>query len=407
MIMRLAQCITAALLALIATTAGAQPSAPGLSLLPAAETARATVVGRIDGVTRLDRTAYAATVRVERTLAGDTRPGAALRVAWEELAATRPPRFADGQRVLVVLDDLPSGSLWRQRFPAGASAVAARGDAWLVDPSAGDLDLLAAYLQLGAPATSAARASALAHIAVAATPALASAAVARLASMPGAGTALVGTATDQLLGTAADARKPLALRRDIIVLAGRVRLAGAAAQLDALARPGSALEAETLTALAQVRGGLPLDRVARLLDRHEAAVRAVGARFATGELIERQLPPLVRYDSAPEVRAAAATALAATRTAWGVDGAVPALADPDPRVRSAAAQALGALGAPAVGALEAVARMQAAEARGAITALSLAGPNGVATVRRLAAEHPDPHVRDFARLALGQGPPAH
>jgi HEAT repeat protein len=119
------------------------------------------------------------------------------------------------------------------------------------------------------------------------------------------------------------------------------------------------------------------------------------------------LPGLVRRDPAPAVRAAAAIALADTHTAWGLDAALPALADSDPQVRSAAAQALAALGANAVPTLDRVARTRPAEARGAITALSLAGPTGLAAVRRLAVELADERLRDFARLALGEGPHAH
>jgi HEAT repeat protein len=119
------------------------------------------------------------------------------------------------------------------------------------------------------------------------------------------------------------------------------------------------------------------------------------------------LPVLVREDPAPAVRAAAAAALAGTRTLWGVDAAVPALADPDPVVRTTAAQALGALGPPVVPTLEKVARTRPDAARGAITALTLAGPQGIAVVSRMADDHPDERLRDFCKLALGKGPPAH
>jgi HEAT repeat protein len=136
-------------------------------------------------------------------------------------------------------------------------------------------------------------------------------------------------------------------------------------------------------------------------------VRAVGARFLTGNAVERRLPAAVRSDPDARVRAAAAVALAKTHTAWGVDGCIPALADPDPLVRSAAAEALGALGAPVVPTLEDVVRTRPAEARGALTALALAGSTGEQALRRLIVDLPDPKLREFARLALGQGPRAH
>ena len=396
-------------LALIGAAAHAQPSAAGSALLPAAETARATVAGRVADVKRLDRAGYAATIQVDRVLSGAVQPGQSLRIGWEELFPARPPRLADGQRVVLALDDLPQTSLWRQRFPDGDSvfAIAAHGDAWLVDPRAGDLDLLAAYAELGARPPSAARATALSRIAAGATPVLADAAVARLESLPDAHSGLDAAAVERLMRTAADAQKPLPLRRDIVALAGHARLSAATGVLESLAQPGAPLEAAALTALAEIRGGLPSTQVEALLERKDAAVRAVGARFATGALAERLLPSLARQDPSPLVRAAAAAALAETHTLWGVDGAIPALADSDPLVRSTAARALGALGNSVVATLDTVARTQPAAARGAITALTLAGPTGVAAVRRMTTDHADERLRDFARLALGEGPPAH
>jgi HEAT repeat protein len=402
-----ASIIIAAALLCVAGVALAQPSTPGRALLQAAETARATVVVRVDEVTQLDRSGYAANVQVERVLAGAAQPGSPLRIGWEELAAKPPPRLRAGQRVLVALDDLPQASLWRQRFPDGhALVLAAHGDALIVDPVAGDVDLIAAYLQLGTPAPAAARSAALVRVVVGASPLLASAAVARLAALPNLAAAIDGPATAQLMTAASDAGKPLLLRRDIVAFVGQARLTAATPQLERLAQRDSALEAEALTALGQIRG-LPAAQVEELLDRKQAAQRAVGARFATGALAERRLPQLLRQDPDPAVRAAAAIALAESHTLWGLDDAIPALADPDPQVRSAAAQALGALGAPAIPTLESVARSQPAAARGAITALAMAGPQGVAVVRQLAEDHPDTRLRDFARLALGHGPKAH
>ena len=379
---------------------------PGRALLPAAESARATVVVRVDEVTQLDRSGYAANVQVERVLAGTVQQGAALRIAWEELAATPAPRLRGGQHVLLALDDLPQGSLWRQRFPDGKALIlAAHGAALIVDPAAGDLDLIAAYLQLGAAAPASARSAALVRIAVGASPLPASAAIARLAQ-PNLAAAVDAAAAAQLMNAAADAGKSLLLRRDILAFVGQARIAAATPQLERLAQRDAPLEAEALTALGQIRG-LPPAQVEELLDRKQAPVRAVGARFATGSLAERRLPQLLRQDPDPAVRAAAAVALAESHTVWGLDDAIPALADSDPQVRSAAAQALGALGAPAIPTLESVARSQPAAARGAITALALAGPQGVAVVRQLAEDHPDTRLRAFARLALGHGPKAH
>jgi HEAT repeats len=396
-------------LALMCSAAHAQPSAAGRALLPATETARATVAGRVADVARLDRAGYSAIIQVDRVLAGAVQPGESVRIGWEELFPARPPRFADGQRVVLALDDLPHASLWRQRFPDGdrVFVVAARGDAWLVDPIPGDLDLLAAYTQLGARPPSAARATALSRIAGGATPLLAEAAVARLESLPDAHTALDAAAVERLMQSAGDAQTPLRLRLAIIALAGHARLSTATRVLETFAQSGAPLEAAALAALGEIRGGLTSPQVEELLDRRDPEVRAVGARFATGALAERRLPSLARQDPSPLVRAAAAAALAGTHTLWGVDGAIPALADPDPLVRSTAARALGALGNPVVATLDTVARTQPDAARGAITALTLAGPTGVAAVRRMTTDHADERLRDFARLALGEGPPAH
>ena len=395
-----------AMIALGSALSHAQPSAPSSALLAAAETARLTVAGRVSDVTRLDRSGYAATIVVDRVLAGKAQAGESLRIGWEELSE-RPPRFADRQRIVVALDDLPQASLWRQRFPTGGLVVASRADASLVEPSAIDLELLAAYLQPSAKSSATARGTALSHIAASGSPVLAEAAVARLTSLSNPAAALDGTAVAALMRTASDSNKPLPLRRGIIALTGRARMSAAASGLEALARPGAPLESEALTALGEIRGGLPDTQVERLLERSQPDVRAVGARFASDSLAERRLPLLVRTDPAPTVRAAAAATLAVTRTLWGVDGAVPALSDSDPSVRSAAAQALGGLGPPVVPTLEKMARTRPEAARSAITALTLAGPQGIAVVRRMADDHADERLRDFARLALGKGPPAH
>jgi hypothetical protein len=382
--------------------ATAQSSAPGRALLAAAETAQLAVVGRITAPSAVDRTAHVAGLAVERTAAGV--PPAAPRITWEQLGGG-PARFADGQRVLVALEPIPSGSLWQRRFPSrDVLAVGARGDAFLLDPSDGDVDALTAYLQLGSGTVPQVRGAALVRLAGADSSLLATAAVERLGARD---TQLDRDSGMKLLTIAADQHRPHSLRSAILARLGASGLPSMAPEIEPLARPGSSVEAEALEAIGTLNGGLAADRVEALLDRDEPAVRAVGARCATGALAARRLPSMTRADSAPTVRAAAARALAATRTVWGIDGAVPALADPDGQVRAAAAQALAALGSLGVPTLEAVAASNRPEARGAITALALAGPDGQASVRRLATQHRDERLRDYARLALGQGPHSH
>ena len=393
---------------LLAGAAAAQPSAPGTSLLAALETAPVAALARVGNVQAIDASGYAATLTVVRPLRG-TAADARLTVLWEELARGRLPRLADGQTIVVALDDAPAGSLWRQRRRdrPEARAIAANGDALLPVPPARDVEWLANYAALPTDATAARRAAALVDLAAGASPPLAGAALDRLTVVPTLTAAMADAGLLALLATAADTQRPRALRIAIVALAGAARRPASRPPLAQLARPGSDLEADALGALAAVDGGLPPARAEALLDRPEPALRAIGARFASGNAVERRLPALVRGDPDPSVRAAAATALAATHTEWGVAGCLPALSAPTPSVRATAAGALGAIGAPVVPTLEDVARARPDQARGAMTALALAGPTGEQALRRLSVELPDPHLRDFARLALGQGPHAH
>jgi HEAT repeat protein len=405
-VIRLAAALGAGLL--LAGAAVAQPSAPGAPILAALESAPVAALARVDGVETVDGSGYVATLTVLQPLRG-TGAGATLTVLWEELARGRPPRLANRQTVLVALAAPPPGSLWKQRLQQhpGAVAIAANGDALLHAPAPRDVELLVRYAALPTDAAGELRAAVLLELAGSASPPLAGTALERLTTVPALTAAIPDKGLVALLDWTADGERPLAQRVAIVNLAGAARRPATRPALEQLARPGGGLEAEALVALAAIDGGLPPARAEALLDRPQPAVRAVGARFASGEAVERRLPALVRSDPDPRVRAAAATALAATHTAWGVDGCVPALADSDPAVRSAAAEALGALGAAVVPQLDDVARTRPAEARGALTALALAGPTGEQALRRLSVELPDPKLRDFARLALGQGPHAH
>ncbi|MEO8602113.1 MAG: HEAT repeat domain-containing protein, partial [bacterium] len=401
--------LCAGLLAALPALAVAQPSAPGLPLLASAERAPLVVVGRLDDVAPLDASAFAASLRVTRVLRGDTKPGATLTIAWEEPGRPRTPRLAAGQTVLVALEVLPSQSLWRARAQTrpGLRLIAGNGDAFWPAPAAPDVGVLAAYLALPANASAAARASALARLCDKGSDVLTTAGIAHLAASPALTGALDARATATLMHVAGEARRALNVRRAVVVLAGNARLAAAAAALERLTAPANPLAAAALTAVAQIRGGLPPAQVQDLLEQSNAQLRAVGARYATGGLAERRLPALARADSAPEVRIAAIAGLTAAHTVWGVDGCLPALADADPSVRSAAARALGGLGAAAVPALEDAARGVPALAPGAVAALALAGPSGAAALRRLAQNGPNESLRALARLALGKGPDEH
>ena len=88
---------------------------------------------------RCARLARDASRSSRRWRAGAAR-GDAVVIAWEELASSRPPRFANGDRVLLALEPLAAGSLWRKRFGdpkalLAARGVAQRGAAFLRSPS--------------------------------------------------------------------------------------------------------------------------------------------------------------------------------------------------------------------------------------------------------------------------------
>ncbi|MBX3027900.1 HEAT repeat domain-containing protein [bacterium] len=403
---RLAAALGAGLL--LAGAAAAQPRALGTPLLAALDAAPVAALVRIDGVQAIDGSGWTATATVLRPLRG-AAAGEALPVLWEELARGRPPRLANGDTVLLALVEPPSGSLWKQRLlpRPGARAIAGDGDAMLRQPAPRDVELLVRYAALPAGDQGAPRAAALLEMAGSGSPLLAALAIERLREAPQLAAALPDAGVLALLDWAADGERAPSQRAAIVALVGGMRRPAARPALEQLARPGGALEAEALTALAAFADGLPAARAEALLERREPAIRAVGVRALGGPAVERRLPALARSDPDPRVRAAAAVALADTRTTWGVDACVPALADGDPSVRSAAAEALGRLGAAAVPQLEDVARTRPAEARGALTALALAGPSGEQALRRLMVELPDPTLRQYARLALGQGPRPH
>ena len=100
---------------------------------------------------------------------------------------------------------------------------------------------------------------------------------------------------------------------------------------------------------------------------------------------------------------AAVTVLLRRRGLEALDDATPALFDPDSPVRGAAALQIAALGSGAVPALESLIPGRTAEDLiGVLTALRWSGTDGVATVTKLAKEHPDERVRDLALLTLGR-----
>lgn len=353
----------------------------------------------------MDLHGRAAELALERSLRGDLAPGERLRIAWEELGGDAPGRFRAGDRILVALEPLPDLSLWRQRFPeGGALAVAGRGTAFLRDPDAGSVDLLAAYLALPADARGGeAGAQALAALVAGAEPGLAASALTGLGPLE-----LGAPVTEPLASALADETRPLDLRRGILGLAAERKLAALRPGIESLAAGAGPLAPDALEALARLDGSLPAARVRELLASPDAALRAVGVRHAGATLGVAGLADRLRSDPAAGVRAAAVAALAARGGEEALEAASSGFFDPEPVVRREAIMKIGARGAEAVPlCLRLALERRAPEAGAPLAALAVAGPAGRDALAELATRHDDPKVRELARLALGKPLPEH
>ena len=389
----------------VAAAGAGVPAPGGEPLLAAAETATATALGTLEQPGQVDLHGWAASLQVERVLTGDLAPGSKVRIAWEELSRGRPARFRDGDRILVALDPLPGASLWSQRFPnRDALAVAAGGDAFLRTPDAASVETLAAYLALAPEQRLAGPGvEALTDLLSRAQPPLARAALARLAELPGLDSKISYAARQQLAHAVADPGRPTELRQGVLRLIGGRKLRSLRPAAELQAQEGSPLRSEALGALAALDGGMPADRVARLLESEDPAVRGVAVRNAPGTPSERRLARLLREDPDPQVRAAAVEALLAAQGEAAVGPASAALFDSDAGVREAAVRGLASLGAAAVPTLENLVERRVGEEVGApLAALALAGPAGRAALERIAALHPDEQVRALARAMTGR-----
>ena len=379
--------------------AGTGRLAPGEPILNAAVDARAVLAGVLDEPRRLDAKSYAATLRVDRVVAGGAVTSQLI--AWEEPTAARAPRLAPGDRILVALDDLPRSSLWQSRLPAGeALLVAAAGNAFARDPSAAALDAVAAFLEIPPPDRNGAAGDiALANLLAQPDPVLAAAALRRLrtssAPLPDAAVAAVER-------TLADGARPPDLRSGILGLVAERRAVALRPTVERLAAAPSDVAAVAIDTLGQLDGGLPDETVNALLDSDDPERRAVGARFVGAALAERRLPELSRSDPDARVRAAAAGALVATNTSWGLAAGIDALADREPAVRSAAAHAIARLGPVALPALDQCIALANPSAPGAIATLALMGPSASSRLAAIAETHGDHRLRELALLGLGR-----
>jgi hypothetical protein len=395
----------------VARSASVGGAAGDIDLLEAMESAPATVVVEVVETRKLDLHGYEARVAVEQALVGEISPGAELRVGWEELAPSRAPRFARGDRVLVALVRLPGASIWLSRIPDPALrsqtlAPASRGDAFLHDPSTGSVSVLEHYLVLS-PETRRGPTGA-GHLAV----------LAARAELPLARSAVRG------LSRVVDLDEALAAGSAETLVVALLRPDGTPELQDALLALIAARELESLrpalearrtedelppplvsSALAVLDDGLAPGEEARLLAAGVSREhRLVAARWARGPQAAELLARVAREDPDPGVRGRALVRLVELEGADAADRAAAGLYDPEPAVRATAATSLGTLGAAAVPELRAVVEFGTPDAvRAAVTALMLTGSSeGSEALGEIALTHPDPGVRKLARVALGE-----
>jgi hypothetical protein len=394
------------------------PAVGGVAIIASTVRAQAVVTGVVAAPTSVDVHGWRADLHVDRVLLGNVRLGDVLTIGWEELSTARQMRFVDGERVLVVLDPLPTQSLWRKRFPSPDPAhpvmvVASDGDAFLVRPDGVTLDVLEHYLVMAPGARDGAPgAGRLAELVHGGHPAVAAEALALLTASPARAAALDVDGADALLATARSNERDVALRSGALRLVAQHRMPGTRETALALTAPGSPLRAEAYRALAALPGGLSAEDVAGLLGDADPEVRAAAVEAGSASVPAERLATLAHDDPAPVVRLAAGRALLAhRRDRDSADGAhaiatvLPLLDDPEASVRSGIAASIGALGADAVGPLAAVVDDGSERAAlAAILGLARAGPQGGVMLTSIAKSHDKPAVRAFARLALGEAP---
>jgi HEAT repeat protein len=389
----------------------------GVQLVFAMERAPVTVVAKVEKVRELAGSGRSATLRVESPVVGEFTPGDRLGIAWEELAASRAPRFQTGDRVLVALEPLPGASVWLARIPdaserAATLTVAMRGDAFLPNPSPGEVLLLQHYLALAAKERAGATGVVyLAKLAAGAQLPLAEDAVVRLDAR---------SDLDQHLSEAAVDRLVLALLRDdatpefenalLMLIANhqpsalRARLRVLLTRLDLMVGDGGIAPRILYAALARYDDGLSAQQSAELTLQVSEGYRRIGARSASGERADDLLRSLLQSDPAASVRASAIERLVELRGDAVISSVVGALYDSDSGVRVTAAKQLGSLGASAVPELHRIADGNDLDAaRAAIAGLMWSGSDaGSDALHELAAGHPDDSVRMLADLALGR-----
>ena len=400
-----------AALALAAAAGAERPrAAGGVRLVEALEAAPAAVVAVVAEPRQIDAHGHTALLRVESALAGPVPDGAELRIGWEELAASRAPRFAEGERILVALEPVPGASIWAARFPdpklrSRVFGVSMGGDAFLRAPSSASVEGLRHYLKLAARDRDGANGAALlAELAAQAEPPLAVGAAERLARHPGLAEELDPAAAAFLVRALLRTDAGPALSAALLDAIAREQPPALRAPLEALVAREALAPAVAFEALAALDSGVAPARASRLLAASSPAHREVAARHASGPGAREELTRLARSDPEPSVRAVAVERLFALGGASALEDGLSALHDPDASVRGAAARELGSLGASAVAGLRRTADSGDPDAaRAAVVALHLTGTSEATdALAEIAESHRDESVRALAAIALGR-----
>jgi hypothetical protein len=379
--------------------------ASGGELLDSLEQARLVVVGTVGETRALGPTGRIGTIEVDRRLAPKDARTRSLEVVWEELAPSRPDRFARGRRVLLALEPLPTASIWKRRMPDPElrarvhHLMGQHGQAYLLRPRAHTLDRLEHWLAL---APDARRGDAgqviLAQIVPVADPRLALECVA----------ALDAPALEQPLSPALTASILAALERE------ESGIARALAQVLERRQPpelGPKLEArvaargaDASASLLYAAGALgakvpPLPEESALGPEQRRAL----TRWRSGPDAAEDLERSMRGASDPLVRAAAVERYVELQGLAGLPAALRVFDDPEPSVRAAASRAIAALGPDAVVPLLEFARRESGDpARATLATLSAMGEKAHLALIRLADEHEDEDIRTLAGLAVGR-----
>lgn len=382
-------------------------AAGGIGILASIPSASAVVVGVVSQPRNIDLHGWSAGLKVDQLLAGQAASGEVLTMAWEELSKSRPVRFADGERVLVVLSPLPTQSLWRKRFAdvedlRKVRVVAGHGDAFLVGPDGGTLNTLEHYLAMVPNARNGAPGEA--RLAELVSIGHHSMAVEALEQLEGKTTTLGIDAVAGLLEAAENPGRESSLRIRALKLAARQDSVAVRRTATALSQPGSTLRAPAYEVLAGLPGALPPEQAATLLAAPEPELRVVGIGLIADPGAREKLLGLVREDKDATVRLAAGKALLSRGGASAIADVLVLLDDPDAVVRNGIAGAVGALGSAAVEPLRTVVDTGSERAALAgVLGLARAGKDGGQALLAITHLHPNEAVRTFAKLAVGRG----